>query len=205
MPPAGERRWAIPNRVRELLQRGPRRSGIATPENGPPTNEDIARFLYREARLLDERRWGEWLALWQDDAVYAMPTRRTIASSGGATSPIDELTADDGTWWFDDTKETVSLRVAKLATGKAWAEQPASRTRRFVTNVEVRPSSEPETVFLVRSNLLLYRGRRDCEVEWFSCARADRLTCSGGQFSIAARRVMIDTNVVPADNLVLFF
>jgi 3-phenylpropionate/cinnamic acid dioxygenase small subunit len=30
----------------------------------------VTRFLYREARLLDERRFREWLALLTDDLRY---------------------------------------------------------------------------------------------------------------------------------------
>ena len=40
------------------------------------TEAEIARFLYREARLLDEKRWDEWYALFTDDGYYWVPLTR---------------------------------------------------------------------------------------------------------------------------------
>jgi 3-phenylpropionate/cinnamic acid dioxygenase small subunit len=40
--------------------------------------QEIAEFLYREAELLDERRYDDWLALLSDDIRYWMPMRRNI-------------------------------------------------------------------------------------------------------------------------------
>jgi benzoate/toluate 1,2-dioxygenase beta subunit len=37
------------------------------------TYEDIAAFLYREARLLDDRQWDEWIECYAPDATYWMP------------------------------------------------------------------------------------------------------------------------------------
>lgn len=40
------------------------------------TEPEIARFIYREARLLDEKRWDEWYALFTEDAHYWVPLTR---------------------------------------------------------------------------------------------------------------------------------
>ena len=40
------------------------------------TEADIARFIYHEARLLDEKRWDEWYALFCKDAHYWVPLTR---------------------------------------------------------------------------------------------------------------------------------
>ena len=40
--------------------------------------EEIEQFLYREAELLDERRYEEWLELFTEDAHYFMPMRRNV-------------------------------------------------------------------------------------------------------------------------------
>ncbi|HJZ18253.1 MAG TPA: aromatic-ring-hydroxylating dioxygenase subunit beta, partial [Stellaceae bacterium] len=39
---------------------------------------EVEQFLYREARLLDERRFHEWLALFADDVRYWMVTRSNL-------------------------------------------------------------------------------------------------------------------------------
>jgi crotonobetainyl-CoA:carnitine CoA-transferase CaiB-like acyl-CoA transferase len=33
----------------------------------------VESFLYREARLMDEHAYDEWLALWTEDALYGVP------------------------------------------------------------------------------------------------------------------------------------
>ena len=38
---------------------------------------EVEQFLYHEARLLDERKFDDWLALLTDDVHYWMPIRRT--------------------------------------------------------------------------------------------------------------------------------
>ncbi|HWM76977.1 MAG TPA: aromatic-ring-hydroxylating dioxygenase subunit beta, partial [Methylomirabilota bacterium] len=40
--------------------------------------QEIESFLYREADLLDERRYEEWLELFTEDAHYWMPLRRNV-------------------------------------------------------------------------------------------------------------------------------
>jgi 3-phenylpropionate/cinnamic acid dioxygenase small subunit len=38
-----------------------------------PTNQELIEFVVREARLIDQQRFDEWLALYADDAYYWMP------------------------------------------------------------------------------------------------------------------------------------
>src|SRR5262245_40068762 len=72
------------------------------------------------------------------------------------TDPADGISKPGDLALFEETKETLHTRVARLATGLAWAEVPPSRTRHLVTNVQVEPSDR-ESEVKVRSNFLLYR------------------------------------------------
>src|SRR5262249_7350220 len=70
--------------------------------------QEVEDFLYREAELLDERRYEEWLDLFTDDARYFMPMRRNV--------PADELEREftrEGTDenWFDEGKDTLASGV----------------------------------------------------------------------------------------------
>jgi len=40
------------------------------------TEVEVVRFIYREARLLDEKRWDEWYSLFSEDAHYWVPLTR---------------------------------------------------------------------------------------------------------------------------------
>lgn len=164
----------------------------------------VEQFLYREARLLDERRWDDWLELWAHDARLGVPTRRTPhrVSGGHRFDPAQELAGADDLWWFDDGFGELALRVAKLRTGKAWAEDPPSRTRRIVSNVEADDNGDGTV--LARSNVLLHRSRRDSDVETVVSGRRDLLRPTDGGFVIAERLVMLDAKVLPFSDLAVF-
>ena len=86
--------------------------------------EEIEQFLYREAELLDERRYEEWLALFTEDAQYFMPMRRNVPHD----EPEREFTrAGTDVNWFDEGKDTLTRRVKQILTGIHWAEEPPSR------------------------------------------------------------------------------
>src|SRR5207253_6730557 len=98
-------------------------------------NEDVLReveqFLYREARLLDERRFREWLELFTEDVRYWMVTRSNLyprsSKAIAILNPgrnIDENADDDGLAILDETKKTLEGSVARLETGMSWAEDP---------------------------------------------------------------------------------
>ena len=94
----------------------------------------VEQFLYREARLLDEGRFHEWLGLFTDDIHYWMSARANRYPKSSRAIAILE-TADcagddaDELGLFDENISTLTARVARLDTGMAWAEDPPSRTR----------------------------------------------------------------------------
>ena len=53
----------------------------------------MTEFLYREARLADEARYAEWLALWTDDGVYWVPATTDPAADPRSTSRTSTTTA----------------------------------------------------------------------------------------------------------------
>lgn len=162
------------------------------------TRLDVEEFLYREALCLDERRFRDWLALFAEDTRYEMPVRITREKEAEwELSPRSRI--------FDDTRETLEIRVRRLETDFAWAEQPPSRTRHFVTNVLVDPG-EREGEVLARSNVLVYRSRGD-EAGWdlLSAQRRDTLRRAGDSWLIARRWVALDQSTVRARNLSFFF
>src|SRR5262249_18780187 len=84
----------------------------------------IEEFVYREAEILDERRYEEWLDLFTEDARYWMPMRRNAPPD----APEREFTREGAEVnWFDDGKDTLARRVAQIRTGVHWAEEPPSR------------------------------------------------------------------------------
>ena len=157
--------------------------------------------------MLDDRRYGEWLGLMAPDIKYEAPTRHTRRSSGpGEKWQIEaELEDDDGLRFFEDDFAGLSMRVARLGTGMAWAEDPPSRTRHMITNVEVEEGDAGDEL-KVYSNFLVYRTRLEKQRDVFAGQRRDVLRRQpDGALKIAARTIIFDATVLPANNLSILF
>jgi 3-phenylpropionate/cinnamic acid dioxygenase small subunit len=167
--------------------------------------QDVEDFLYREAELLDERRYEEWLGLFTDDVRYWMPMRRNV--------PADELEREftrEGldVNWFDEGKDTLTRRVMQIRTGVHWAEQPPSRICHMVSNVQIvqaLPDAERAQDVAVKSRFLLYRNRVETETDVLVGKREDLLRRMDGGWRIARRKIVLDQNVLLAKNLTFFF
>jgi len=156
---------------------------------------EVEEFLHREANLLDERRLDEWLALCTDDIQYWMPIRRTV----NVKDLDNEFTKPGGMAYFDDDKKMLALRIQRLAVGKAWAEDPPSRTRHMVSNVRVVAVKGNEID--VALNFLLYRTRLDSEEDSWIGRREDRLRRENGELKLARRHIFLDQTVILSQNM----
>ena len=127
----------------------------------PELQQEIEQFLYYESRVLDDRGYEEWYGLLAEDLHYFMPTRynRLRRESDKEFSGPQEAA------FFDEDKPSIAMRIRRLNTGMAWAEDPPSRTRHMVSNVVVRPRGNGE--YEVDCYYLLYRSRLEREVEMF--------------------------------------
>ena len=161
---------------------------------------DVERFLYREAELLDDRRYEEWLDLWTDDAHYFMPIRRNIKFGQWDAENTSELTDIS---WFDEGKQTLTSRVVQLNTGIHWSEEPPSRTCHMVSTVRIDEIRGDEVV--VHSRFLIYRNRLADEQNFFVGKREDVLRRVEGQWKIASRKVILDQSVLLSKNVTFFF
>jgi 3-phenylpropionate/cinnamic acid dioxygenase small subunit len=173
---------------------------------------EIEQFLYHEARLLDQRRFREWLELFTDDVRYWMPTRsnrysmnsKAISVLDGSRHEEDGLSKEGDLAIMDETKDSLTRRVDRLDTGMAWAEDPPSRTRHMVSNIEVEPG-DSESQLKVYSNFLMYRTRAETEQDFYVGCREDTLRREGGGWKIAYRKIVIDQNILLAKNVSNFF
>ncbi|MDO9459076.1 MAG: 3-phenylpropionate/cinnamic acid dioxygenase subunit beta [Alphaproteobacteria bacterium] len=167
---------------------------------------EIEAFYYFEAELLDDRRYGEWLDLLADDIVYFMPLRRNV-KYGSQAADENSVEGVDAAW-FDEGKHTLTQRVAQIKTGIHWAEEPLSRIRHLVTNVQIAHSTSGEMSAKeldVKSRFLVYRNRIDDETDIFVGQRTDRLRYVGGGWKVARREILLDQSTLLAKNLTFFF
>lgn len=162
--------------------------------------QEITEFLYREAELLDERCFEEWLDLFTEDARYCMPLRRNVK-----LGDLEHENSSDtgGISWFDEGKETLTSRVRQIQTGVHWAEEPLSRVCHIVSNVQILQAARPEVT--VKSRMLVYRNRLQDETDFFVGKREDVLRKVDGEWKIARRKIVLDQNVLLAKNITIFF
>ena len=165
---------------------------------GSPDYNAAMRFLLREAWLLDRgdvRGWGETL---HEDLLYTAPIRVTRLAA-------DQRVRVAGPGHFDEDYASIRTRIARLTeTRSFWAEDPRSRTRRFVTNVLVRSGARDDELE-VHSNLLLTRSRLEMtSYPPLSAERNDRLRRDGGGLKLVRREVIIDQSMILMPNLAVF-
>ena len=161
---------------------------------------ELMQFYIREAWLLDERKFKEWLELFTDDVLYFMPRRKNVPRR----EMHRELTPPGDLAILEEDKRYLEMRVARLETGMAWAEDPPSRTRHFVANIEVE-ASDTDGEITVYSNFLVYRSRAETEQDFYVGSRRDVLRRVEGAWKIAQRRLVLDQNVLTAKNISTFF
>lgn len=157
----------------------------------------VERFLFEESALLDSRRFEEWLALFTADAVYEAPMQMTREEQAGS-----HLSAHGRIFW--DSKETLAIRVQRLRTEYAWAEQPPSRTRHYVTNLRVDPC--PDGTISACCNLLVYRNRgEDPSFDLYAAERRDVLVPAEPEgFRIQHRWIAVDQSNLSGNAMSIF-
>ena len=160
----------------------------------------VQSFYNVEARLIDDLQLTDWVELFTDDVRYWMPlvTNRIGRDLGKERSRFGEVAH------FDENKTSLVNRVKRLATGMAWAETPPSRTRHFITNVEIMDASDDGSL-QVRSNFLVYRSHLEHDQELFSGFRDDTLRPHGDSWKVARRGIVLDASVVLQKSLGIFF
>lgn len=166
---------------------------------------EIEAFLFEEAEILDDRNFADWLDLLTDDIRYWMPMRRNVKSN----EMNREFTREgQDINWFDEGKETLERRVNQILTGVHWAEEPLSRIRHLITNVQLlnaTPSASDPSEVSVRCRFLVYRNRVETETDFLIGKREDTLRKVNGDWKIAGRKITLDQSVLLAKNLTFFF
>ncbi len=149
-----------------------------------PVRDQARQLVEREARLLDQHLYEDWLAMFAPECIYWVP------GTPERGDPRREITIT-----FDDRRR-LEDRVYRLRTGYAWSQAPASRTVRLVTNVEVFATAEPN-VRMVRSNFLISEFWGD-ETRSLTGWSGYRLARVGERWLIVAKQV----NLIDCDQCI---
>jgi 3-phenylpropionate/cinnamic acid dioxygenase small subunit len=161
---------------------------------------NIYQFYADESWLLDERKYKEWLALLTDDIFYYSPRRKNVYRR-----EIEREIPARGTdiAYFEENHEAMEVRVARLETGMAWADDPPSRTRHHFSNLKVERRDNGEV--FAKTAILVYRSHLETDQEIYSGYRDDILRPDGDSWKIAERTIILDANVLLSKNISIFF
>ena len=147
-------------------------------------------FLLHEARLLDESKFDEWLALFTPEAWYWVPSEPDQADPVETVSLI-----------YDD-RRLLETRVRRLASPRMYSQEPRSRTSRIVANVTIENAEN--NACTVRSKFMMIEYRRG-QQRLFSGTVLHRLLQSNGRIMIAWKRVNLVNCDAPMDGITVPF
>ena len=156
-------------------------TGAASRAPVPPAVAGIDRaafeaFLIQEARLLDERRFREWMELFAEDGTYwvpAVPDQR---------SPFDQASL------FYDDRDLMRTRIERLEHPRIHVQTPPSRTAHLVGNVLVESVDEAKGEYVVGSTVIMVE-YRDEQQRLFAGRQRHQLRREGASFRIMQKRV----------------
>lgn len=171
--------------------------------------ESLNAFYFREARLLDERLYQQWLALLSPNIEYTVPARHIPQldndkrETEAFLNRTQEFSVELDPPLRDEKQLHLMIRVMRSLKMMAWTENPPARTRRHVSNIE--GIAEDDHTITTYSNTLLYYSRHEHTQHLYSYQRRDVLEKNADDFKILKREVLLDAVVMPAPGAGLFF
>ena len=149
----------------------------------------VEAFLYKEARLADEHAYDEWLALWCEapaPLIYWVPVNEDDYDPTHHLSII-----------YDD-RERLCDRLDRLKSGAAWAQEPRSRMRRLIGNIEI--GAVVDGVAEVSSNFILGESRRGKQRSFYA-QQSLHLHATPAGLRMATKKILLIDNDEPIHNL----
>ena len=141
-----------------------------------PSEQEIARFVRHEARLIDEKRLDEWLELFTEDAHYWVP------AAPGQPDPLNHNSLA-----YED-KLLLRLRIERLKSPRAYSQKPASRCLHVLQTPDIEKSDPGSGEVLTRTPFVYTETRGD-ESQRYAATAWHTLLWSGERMRIRLKRV----------------
>jgi 3-phenylpropionate/cinnamic acid dioxygenase small subunit len=142
------------------------------------SEEELIRFVVREARLIDEKRFDEWYELFTDDARYWVPI------APGQADPLSHNSLA-----YED-KLLLQLRIERLKSPLAYSQKPASRCHHLLQTPEVEKHAAAEGEYLTRTPFIYTETRGD-DSQRYAATAWHTLVWSQDRLRIRLKRVDI--------------
>lgn len=156
----------------------------------------LEQTLYKESRFLDSESYDKWVEMLADDVHYYMPGIQTRYRRD-KTDQVHDLTRMA---YYNDGLADLKKRLARLETGTAWSEDPATRYTHLITNIEVELTDNPNE-HKVYSNYLAYRNRNERDQDTLLGNREDIWRATSNGFQLVKRLIILKQNILLSKNL----
>jgi 3-phenylpropionate/cinnamic acid dioxygenase small subunit len=160
-------------------------------KNAVPTDQELIDFVVREARLIDQQRFDEWLDMYADDAFYWMPLE------WNQTDP--RLTCS---LMYED-KLLLSIRVERLKGARTFSQKPKSRCHHVLQTPQV-DSRDAAANSYVTWTAMHYVETRLEEQTLYAAWATHHLSVENGKLKIRLKRVDLINCDAAFGNIQLF-
>lgn len=163
-------------------------------------HHEVSQFYFREARLQNGRQPRQWLESMVDpDVHYWLPILEDRFAKDQRPAPTPDEPAV-----YNDSYQDLDNRIARLETGLVWMEDPPSRVRFLVSNIEAYHTADAGLI-ATYCNVHVYRSRRQREESNHYYGREDVLRRGAdGRLRLLRRKITLDQRVVLDKNLYFF-
>jgi 3-phenylpropionate/cinnamic acid dioxygenase small subunit len=142
----------------------------------PPPESQLAEFIYREARLLDEKRFDAWYELLTGDARYWMPLTRGQPDGRTHTS------------LFYEDKLLLKVRIERLRHPNAFSQQQPSFCQHVLQQPALEESGPAAGDFLMRTPFMYVETQLDAQIVLAGVAY-HHLTSINGALRIRMKKI----------------
>ena len=156
-----------------------------------PDLREVEQLLFREARLLDERKFEEWRDLYTEDGVYWMPSQH------------DQQSADDTVSIVYDDRDMMQARITRLRHPETHSQVPHSHTTHMVTNIELDSAPDPSSGIVVHATFLM-ADYRIGNPHWYCGRYPYRLQRAGSDFRIRMKKVVLVNCTAPLEAMAIY-
>ena len=158
-----------------------------------PDIRALERFLYNEARLLDEQKWQEWDALFTEDGEYWVP------ATPGQPDGINHQSI------MYETKMLRAVRLKRYSHPNAFSLQPLPRSVHVVSNVMLDSFDADDGSCVVNSRFIMFQYRRGVQHTFGGNVTHQLAHTTDGDYRIRRKRVDLVNCDAPMDNILICF
>ena len=167
-------------------------SGLTSAGVSLETQHQVEQFLYRQAEILDERMWDDWLALFTPEGHYWMPA-----------SPKQTVGEGQANIFYED-HYLMRVRIGRVNHPNAWSQYPPNRMGHVVSNVVVEAEDSATGDLVVRSKFYMAEYRQD-EQRFFAGKYRHDLVNTPDGYLIRLQRVDIVNAEGPFDYVLQYW